>query len=116
MGPLRIYMHSSGDCVLHRGGFSWIAAVALPVWALTRRLYRTAAMTFLLVLIVNMVMPRLFALVPGAALRGFLAVAYLFAYWLVPGLTANRWHRRVLERRGYFVMATDLRDEDRVKA
>lgn len=107
MAQLRIYMHASGDCVLHQSGFSWLAAFALPFWALSKRLYRTALVTFVVMLAASQVVPPLLARVESEPASTLLALAYTLAYWMVPGFLATRWHRHVLERRGYFVTARE---------
>jgi hypothetical protein len=107
MPELRIYMHTSGDCVLHRSGFSWLAAFALPLWALSKRLYRTALVAFVVVLVVTQLVPRLLAEIQSETVRDSVAFVYGLLYWLVPGFAASRWHRRVLERNGYYVCASE---------
>ena len=107
MAQLRIYMHPSGDCVLHRSGFSWLAAFALPIWAVSKRLYRTALVALVFVVLATQLAPRLISQIPSDIARTIVAVAYMFLYWMVPGFGATRWHRHVLERRGYFVSASE---------
>lgn len=46
MGRQRLYVNDRGDCVVHDGGFSWFAAIALPIWALQKRLYLLALIMF----------------------------------------------------------------------
>ena len=108
MAQLRIYLHPSGDCVLHRSGFSWLAAFALPLWALSKRLYRTALVAFVVVLVVIQLVPRLLARIEPESLRDSVALVYTLLYWIVPGFSATRWHRRVLERSGYVVCASEV--------
>jgi|SRR5688572_15672358 len=107
MGQLRIYMHDSGDCVLHRSGFSWLAAFALPVWAFSKRLYRTALLTLVVSVAASQLTPLLIDRMESDTVSGLLALAYVLVYWMVPGFYATRWHRRVLERSGYFVSADE---------
>jgi Protein of unknown function (DUF2628) len=107
MAHLRIYMHASGDCVLHRSGFSWLAAVALPLWALSKRLYRTALIALVVSVASSQLVSRLLAQIETGAVSGWVAPAYMLAYWMVPGFLATRWHRHVLERSGYFVSADE---------
>jgi hypothetical protein len=107
MTSIRIYMHPSGDCVLHRSGFSWLAAFALPLWALSKHLYRTALLAFVFVLLATQLAPRLLAQIESENARSLVAFAYLCLYWMVPGFAATRWHRHVLERRGYVVSASE---------
>ena len=107
MARLRIYMHDSGDCVLHRSGFSWLAAFALPVWAFSKGLYRTALLALVAVVTASQLTPLLLDRIASETLSGLIALAYVLAYWMVPGFYATRWHRRVLERSGYFVSADE---------
>jgi hypothetical protein len=107
MAQLRVYMHPSGDSVLYRTGFSWGAAFAFPLWALTRRLYKTAAVSALGILGVSQLGPVLLARLPAPGLRALLSSGYILAYWVAAGFLARRWHRHVLERAGYFVSAVE---------
>ena len=98
-------MHPSGDGVLYQTGFSWIAAFAFPLWALTRRLYKTALVSCVAILALTQLIPILFDQIHNDALRGLMALGYTLTYWLAAGSLAHRWHRHVLERSGYFVCA-----------
>ena len=112
MAQLRIYMHDSGDCVLHRSGFSWLAACALPIWAFSKRLYRTALFTLIVSVAASQLTPLLIDRMESETISGLLALAYGLVYWMVPGFYATRWHRRVLERSGYFVTADEETSSD----
>lgn len=107
MAQLRIYMHASGDCVLHRSGFSWLAALVLPIWALSKRLYRTALIALVVSAAASQLVARMLALIEAEMLSGWFALAYVCVYWMVPGFLATHWHRHVLERSGYFVAADE---------
>jgi len=107
MAKLAIYMHTSGDSVLHRSGFSLLAALALPVWALRQRLYKTAFVALLVQLLLMVLVPRLSAQLEGDMTRAIAALLYLCLYWAVPGLFASWWHRHVLARTGYFLVAVE---------
>ena len=107
MAQLRIYMHESGDCVLHRSGFSWLAAIALPIWAFSKGLYRTALVALVVVIAASQLVPPMVDRIESETASGLVALGYVLAYWLVPGFYATRWHRRVLERTGYFVGADE---------
>ena len=39
MGRLRLYVDDRGRLAMNEAGFSWLAAISLPLWALQRRLY-----------------------------------------------------------------------------
>jgi Protein of unknown function (DUF2628) len=103
MGQLRIYMHASGEGAMHRSGFSWGAAIAFPVWALTKRLYKTAAVWSGCFVALSLLIPRLLSGIQDEAHRVLAVLSCLMSYWLAGGLIAGRWHRHVLERRRFFV-------------
>ena len=107
MAKLAIYMHASGDSVLYRSTFSWLAALALPVWALRQRLYKTAVVGLLVQLALMVLVPRLATQIEGAVARAIAALLYLGLYWAVPGWFAPWWHRHVLARTGYFLVAVE---------
>jgi hypothetical protein len=107
MARLRIYMHESGDCVLHRSGFSWLAAFVLPIWALSKRLYRTALIAFVVSVASSQLVARMLPLIESDMVSEWFALAYACVYWMVPGFLATRWHRYVLERSGYVVTADE---------
>lgn len=101
---LRIYLHPSGRSVLHRSGFSWSAAFAFPLWALTRRLYKTTLVWCLGLGVACLLLPRLHHVTTDSASM-LVTAAYVIAYGLAVGSVASLWHRSVLRRRGYFVGA-----------
>jgi len=70
MSRLRIYMRASGDSALHRSGFSWTAAFVFPLWALTRRLYKTAAVSCVVVFALSQLIPPLFSLIHDPVVQG----------------------------------------------
>jgi hypothetical protein len=108
-------MHPSGDSQLLPSGFSWVAAFAFPLWALTRRLYKTALVWFVALTAVSQLAPRLAALIDDPRLRAIAILAYTVTYWTTAGFLARVWHRHVLERDGYFVSAADATDLPGVK-
>jgi hypothetical protein len=108
MSRLRIYIRASGDSALHRSGFSWTAALMFPLWALTRRLYKTAAVACIVLFVLSQLIPPLFSLIRDPVVQLIAAIVYMLAYWLALGLVASRWHRHVLERAGYVVTADEL--------
>ena len=107
MAKLAIYMNETGDSVVHHAGFSWLAALALPVWALRRRLYKSAAVTFVINLFAGEAATRWVALIPDETLRTGIQLGYYPLLWLVFGFSANIFHRIVLERAGYFMTSAD---------
>jgi hypothetical protein len=108
MNALSVYIEPSGASVLHRSGFSWLAALAWPLWALHRRLWwvllASLPLTFALHTVVNWAI----GLVPGDTAQGVLALAWLIGWSLAAGRWANALHRHLLERAGYRMTATEL--------
>jgi lipoprotein signal peptidase len=99
MSQLALYVNERGKCVMHYSGFSWLAGIALVVWALQRRLYLVAAI----------------ALVYGVAWNVFiiqLSQSMQVILWalqfVVVGALANRLHRILLERRGWLRTEEEL--------
>ena len=103
-------MHPSGDSELLPSGFSWVAAFVFPLWAFTRRLYKTALVWFVVITAVSQLAPRLTAAIRDPRVRVIAIVAYTITYWATAGFLARVWHRQVLERNGYFVSAADAAD------
>jgi hypothetical protein len=107
MSRLSIYIEPTGASVLHRSGFSWLAAVAWPLWALHRRLWwvllASLPMTFGLHTFVNWAI----GLVPGETPQGALALAWVIGWSFASGRWANALHQRLLERAGYRMTATE---------
>lgn len=95
MRRLRLYVDERGRLAMNDAGFSWLAAISLPLWALQRRLYVLAVV----------------ALVVGAAVNVGLdgsAQAIAFALQFVAfGALANRLHRGYLERSGWHLTAEE---------
>jgi hypothetical protein len=97
-----IYVAPDGETAADEPWFSWLAFVIPPAWAITRGHYKTAV---------------------GLAVAPFLWAGALFTVWgntpvigaiLILGdvparialaLVAWRWHRLLLRRDGYVVMA-----------
>lgn len=104
---LTLYINARGRMRLHWSGFSWLAFVSLPLWALRRRLWLTCLvllLTWLLHSFADFALSRL----PEGDLQGWLGLGWLFAESWCAGRYANRWHGLVLERRGYVATATEL--------
>ena len=98
MAKLAIYMNDAGDSVLHRTGFSWVAPVFPPVWALQHRLYKTCVA----ILVIYTALSPTFVLMPMG-----IRVAWFLIWGLAAGFGANRYHRVVLERSGYFMTSAE---------
>lgn len=82
----------AGEAVFIREGFNWLAAIFGPFWSLYHGLW----LTTLALVLANLALLAVLAGV-GPAAGGALCVGYL----LFVGFSANDWHRRGLERRGY---------------
>lgn len=95
MGRQRLYVNDRGDCVVHDSGFSWFAAIALPIWALQKRLYLLAVIMFVVSGAINYYADQ------NTQIVLFVAQFVLF------GSLANRVHRRLLEQRGWRVTAEE---------
>lgn len=100
MAKLAIYMNEAGQSVVHRTGFSWVAAIVLPIWALQHRLYKTCVAT----LVINALLPQAYALMPMVFQIGLALFQVLGA-----GFGANLYHRIVLEHSGYFMTSAEPR-------
>jgi hypothetical protein len=95
MRRLRLYVDDRGRLAMNHPGFSWLAAISLPVWALQRRLYALALAGFVLSSVINL------WLGPTAQ-----AIAFVLQF-VAFGALANRLHRWHLERGGWRVTAEE---------
>jgi hypothetical protein len=95
---LAIYMNDAGKSVVHRTGFSWVAAILLPVWALQHRLYKTCVAT----IVINLLSPYAEAFMAPRFRIGLDLFVILGA-----GIIANTYHRIVLERSGFFMASAE---------
>lgn len=105
---LSLYINPRGASVLHRSGFSWLAALAWPLWALHRRLWWVLLVSLPLTLALHTFVNRAIELVPGEMPQGALALAWVIGWSFVSGRWANRLHQGLLERAGYRMTATEL--------
>jgi hypothetical protein len=102
-----LYADCSGRLAMHCSGFSWIAALYPPLWAVPRRLW-LACLGWLaislsgkaLLLAVLFHLPLLGAGVGGSIYLG----AVLIERWVL-GRFANSFHRWWLQRHGYVLIA-----------
>lgn len=108
MSQLSIYIRPSGESVLHRTGFSWLAVLAWPLWALHRRLWWVLLLSLPLTFALHSVVNEAIELVPGETAQGALALLWLAGWSLAAGRWANTLHQRLLERAGYLMTATEL--------
>jgi len=97
MGRQRLYINDRGDCVINDSGFSWFAAIALPVWALHRRLYLLALIMSVASFVVNF----------SADASTQLLVVVVVTQFVLYGSLANLVHRRLLEQQGWRVTAEE---------
>ena len=95
MRRLRLYVDERGRLAMNEAGFSWLAAISLPLWALQRQLYVFAVVALVVVIAAN-------ALLVGPAE----VVVYVFQV-AVPGALANQLHRAYLERTGWRLTAEE---------
>lgn len=95
MGRLRLYVDERGRLAMNEAGFSWLAAISLPLWALQRRLYALAVVAILLAAAINIWLDS------RAQIVAFVLQFVAF------GTLANRVHRTLLERRGWRVTAEE---------
>ena len=111
MAELSIYISPRGRSVLHRSGFSWLACLAWPLWALHRRLWWGLLASVPLTLGLHTLANAAIELVPDASWQGFLALAWLIGWSWASGRHANVLHQRLLERSGHLLTATERRVE-----
>ena len=94
MKRLRLYVDDRGRLAMNEAGFSWLAAISPPLWALQRHLYVLAVV----------------ALAIGGAVNVWLgsgAQAIAFLVQVAFGALANRLHRAYLERSGWRLTAEE---------
>jgi hypothetical protein len=103
MAKLAIYMNEAGDSVLHRTGFSWLAATLPPLWALQLRLYKTFVATLVIDIPLNLIIVRM----PDLTSRASVLVSALLFQMLIVGFGANHYYRLMLERSGYFMTSAE---------
>jgi hypothetical protein len=95
MGRLRLYTDDRGRLAMNHAGFSWLAALSLPVWALQHRLYALALAGYVLSNVINLAL--------GTTAQAIAFTLQFFAF----GVSANRLHRWHLERRGWRITAEE---------
>lgn len=100
MSRLQLFAHPDGRTVLHEHGFSWLAMLALPVWALQRGLRALAALAM-----VGLLLPGPLLLMLGVPELATLACAWLLM--LSYGFLAPRLHAAWMRRSGWMVLAEE---------
>lgn len=108
---LSLFINGHGRSVLHRSGFSWLAFVGLPLWAVHRRLWWCLPLTLLLPALMYGLVDTLLNRLPSPNAQGLLAIGWLVAQSWFMGRWANRWHLHWLRWRGYQLTATELPPE-----
>jgi Protein of unknown function (DUF2628) len=95
----RIYLHhpSRDETVAVSIGFSWPALLLGFIWALMKRLWGVAGLMLAVDLALGLI-----GLAGITADLISLVLSIVFAIYC--GLSANDWHRRALERKGYVVL------------
>lgn len=107
MARLSLHVDDAGRTALLRGGWSWLAALALPLWALHRQLWKTALPLTLAVLLLHGLVGLAIDAAGDDAVVGLLALAWLSAWSAGCGAAANRAHAWLLRRAGYRVVAVE---------
>lgn len=92
---------------LHRSGWSWLAALSLPLWALRRRLWWTLAALLIALPLLLQAFGMAIEAIADERARGWLSMSVLVGWSLGCGALANRWHLRSLQRAGYQLVATE---------
>ena len=104
---LSIYIDGRGRSALHRSGFSWLAFLALPLWALHRRLWLVCLLSLPLTWALHGVANAAIELTHNEDAQGLLALAWLLGESAFMGWQANRFHEWLLGRRGFVMTATE---------
>jgi hypothetical protein len=107
MSTLSIFVNSQGRTALHRSGWSWLAVLSLPLWALRRNLWRTLAALLIALPLLLAALDVAIKTIPGERTQGWLALAAIVGWSISCGALANRWHLRCLHRAGYQMIATE---------
>lgn len=92
MSRLSLYVSPRGQCVMHISGFSWLAGLFPLIWALHRRLYKIAALILVYSIALDFFVGQL---------NTWLPLFLWVLQFIVFGLSANRFHQVLLERRGW---------------
>ena len=105
---LSLFINEAGRSVLYRNGFSWMAFVALPLWAVHRRLWWCLPPALLLPALLHGLVNVLLERLPSEDAQGLLAIGWLIGESWFMGHWANRAHLAWLHRRGYRLTATEV--------
>jgi hypothetical protein len=105
---LSLFIDARGRSVLHRSGFSGLAFIALPLWALHRRLWWLLIICLPLLVALHSGANMLMDLLAPASVQGEVALSWLLVESWFMGTVANRAHGAWLRWRGYQLTATEL--------
>lgn len=105
---LSLFIDAGGRSALHRSGFSWLAFVGLPLWALHRRLWWLVPLSLVGLAWVHGAVNTLLELLPSTDGQGALAGLWLLGESWFVGRHANRLHLWLLQRRGFVLTATEI--------
>jgi hypothetical protein len=108
---LSLFINGQGHSVLHRSGFSWLAFVGLPLWAVHRRLWWCLPLTLLLPYGLHEAANALLDGLPSPDAQGLLAIVWLLGESWFMGHWADRMHLMWLRWRGYALTATEIPPE-----
>jgi len=102
-----IYADRSGRLALHCSGFSWLAALFPPVWAVRRGLWLACLGWLTIDLPAKALLLAVLFRLPVIGLTGALGIhlaAMVLEFWTV-GRFANPFHHWWLRRHGYVLIA-----------
>lgn len=105
MSILSIYMNDEGEVRIHHTGFSWLAALALPVWLYHRGLYNIFLILFSIVYSFLLLLPFIIINTQIQPLTIFLYWTYAIVFPIVVGYKANSIHLRYLTQNNYYKVA-----------
>lgn len=107
MARLSLHVDDAGRTALLRSGWSWLAALALPLWALHRQLWKTVLPLTVAVLLLHALVGVALEAAGDDTTAGLIALAWLAAWSVACGVLANRAHAWLLGRAGYRMVAAE---------
>jgi hypothetical protein len=109
MATLSLHVDDAGRTALLRRGWSWLAALALPLWALHRQLWKSFVPLSLALFVLHSGVALAIDAVADETVSGLVALGWLLGWSIACGLFANRGHAWALRRSGYRVIAAEGR-------
>jgi hypothetical protein len=109
MATLSLHVDDAGRTALLRRGWSWLAALALPLWALHRQLWKSFVPLCLTLFVLHSGVALAIDAVADETVSGLVALGWLLGWSIACGLFANRGHAWALRRSGYRVIAAEGR-------